>query len=115
MHHATGNPLQAATRAFSTRRVGAEALVAIETHDSTPPRAGDLVLARVDSLGQHTRLQRPSGRRKLLFPGDSIVVAYGNRYACGVFRAGDTVMHVSRGVSAMHPVRFRCGPSASTG
>ncbi len=87
MHHATDRPLQAATRAFSTRRVGAEALVAIETHDSTPPRAGDLVLARVDSLGQHTRLQRPSGRRKLLFPGDRVVVAYGNRYAPRQFEA----------------------------
>ncbi len=35
---------------------------------------------------------------------------YGNRYACGVFRSGDVVMHVGRGLSAMHPIRLRCAP-----
>lgn len=51
------------------------------------PQAGDLILAHVDSLGQHPGLQLPSGRRKQLFPGDQIVVAYGNRYASNQFEA----------------------------
>jgi hypothetical protein len=51
------------------------------------PRAGDLILAVVDSLGQHPGLQLPSGRRKQLFPGDEIVVAYGNRYASNQFES----------------------------
>ncbi|MFO7541434.1 MAG: DUF1611 domain-containing protein [Thiobacillus sp.] len=51
------------------------------------PEAGDLVLARVDLLGQHAGLQLPNGRRKQMFPGDEIVVAYGNRYAANQFEA----------------------------
>lgn len=35
---------------------------------------------------------------------------YGTRYACGVFRAGETVMHVSRGVSGETPFRWDCPP-----
>jgi predicted MPP superfamily phosphohydrolase len=35
---------------------------------------------------------------------------YGTRYACGVFRRGDTVMHVSRGVAGETPLRWRCPP-----
>jgi predicted MPP superfamily phosphohydrolase len=35
---------------------------------------------------------------------------YGTRYACGVFRRGETVLHVSRGVSGETPLRWRCPP-----
>lgn len=35
---------------------------------------------------------------------------YGTRYACGVFLEPPTTLHVSRGVSALHPVRFHCRP-----
>ncbi|MHC4137990.1 MAG: P-loop NTPase family protein [Planctomycetota bacterium] len=51
------------------------------------PRAGDLVLARIDALGHHRGLQLPSGRRKTLFVGDEVVVAYGDRYASNQFEA----------------------------
>jgi hypothetical protein len=51
------------------------------------PEAGDLVLARVDTLGQHKRLELRTGRRAHLFPGDEIVVSYGNRYAPDQFEA----------------------------
>lgn len=80
-------PLSKITRAFTTRRVPDEVLYAIDSDDSARPSAGDLILARIDSLGQHTRLQRPSGRRKILFPGDPIIVAYGDRYAPRQFEA----------------------------
>jgi predicted MPP superfamily phosphohydrolase len=36
--------------------------------------------------------------------------AYGTRYACGVFRRGNTVMHVTRGVGGETPLRWRCPP-----
>lgn len=36
--------------------------------------------------------------------------AYGVRYAAGIFRAGNTVMHVSRGVGALTPLRVNCPP-----
>ncbi len=45
------------------------------------PRSGDLVLARVVSLGAHGHLENRHGRRMRLYAGDIIVGAYGNRYA----------------------------------
>jgi predicted MPP superfamily phosphohydrolase len=38
---------------------------------------------------------------------------YGTRYACGVFRRGNTVMHVTRGISGVTPFRWRCPPEAA--
>jgi predicted MPP superfamily phosphohydrolase len=35
---------------------------------------------------------------------------HGTRYACGVFKHGDTVMHVTRGISGETPIRWRCPP-----
>ncbi|TWU25757.1 metallophosphoesterase [Bythopirellula polymerisocia] len=35
---------------------------------------------------------------------------YGTRYACGTFRKGDTVMHVTRGISGETPLRWNCPP-----
>ncbi|MEM6799431.1 MAG: metallophosphoesterase [Planctomycetota bacterium] len=35
---------------------------------------------------------------------------HGTRYACGTFRRGGTVMHVSRGAGSLAPVRFNCAP-----
>ena len=71
--------------AFSTRRVERSAARTLITEAT--PKTGDLVLARVDALGHHANLQLPDGRRRRLFPGDTIVVAYGNRYACEQFEA----------------------------
>lgn len=77
--------LRRASWAYTTRRVGGEAFGFVG--DARPPQAGDLVLARVESIGHHTSLQLPDGRRKRLFVGDEIVVAYGNRYAPNQFEA----------------------------
>jgi predicted MPP superfamily phosphohydrolase len=38
---------------------------------------------------------------------------HGTRYAAGVFRRGDTVMHVSRGTSGLAPFRFNCPPEVT--
>lgn len=35
---------------------------------------------------------------------------HGVRYVAGLFTAGNTVMHVSRGVSSLTPIRFSCPP-----
>jgi predicted MPP superfamily phosphohydrolase len=35
---------------------------------------------------------------------------YGVRYASGVFRRGDTVLHVSRGTASFTPLRYNCPP-----
>lgn len=73
-------------RAFSTRNVPGEVIRTLINGDITPT-PGDLVLARVDRLRQHLRLELPSGRRAMLFPGDHILVCYGNRYAPDQFEA----------------------------
>jgi hypothetical protein len=78
--------IRRAAWAFTTRRVPPGALSRIIT-PSEKPVPGDLVLARVDGLGQHRELQLASGRKKTLFEGDEIVVAYGNRYAPNQFEA----------------------------
>ena len=35
---------------------------------------------------------------------------YGTRFAGGTFRQGDTVMHVTRGISGETPLRWNCPP-----
>lgn len=51
------------------------------------PQAGDLVLARVESIGQHKTIHLEIGRKSSLFVGDEIIVCYGNRYAPDQFEA----------------------------
>jgi hypothetical protein len=81
-----------AKKAYSTRFVAA----AIErdpgafhlvTDPARAPRPGDVVLARVVTIGQHKRLESPTSRRQILFEGDEIVVSYGSRYAADQFLA----------------------------
>lgn len=87
-HRSTGAWLELVARApwaYSTRRVDRDRIAGLRNDLS--PRAGDLVLARVDALGHHANLQLTDGRRRRLFVDDHIVVAYGNRYACEQFEA----------------------------
>lgn len=72
-------------RAFTTRRIPGDWLGRLIAEGT--PKAGDLILARVEVLGQHTRLHLPDGRRRQLFEGDEIVVAYGHRYAADQYEA----------------------------
>ena len=74
-----------ATRAYSTRRVPVLAMRCLRT--DLAPAAGDVVLARIETLGHHKRLHTVSGGRKNLFVGDLVVLAYGDRYAPNQFEA----------------------------
>lgn len=78
--------IRSAAWAFATRRVPVDAATLL-LPPVGKPETGDLILAVVDSLGQHPGLQLPSGRRMQMFPGDEIVVAYGNRYASNQFES----------------------------
>ena len=78
--------LRRASWAFTTRRVPKGAASSVLPREGKP-RSGDLVLARVDLLGHHGALQLVTGRRRTLFPGDEVVVAYGHRYASGQFES----------------------------
>lgn len=70
-----------AKRAYTTRRVPPHVMSSLITDPTTAPASGDLVLARVDELGKQRRIELTDGRRAHLFPGDEIVVCFGNRYA----------------------------------
>lgn len=78
--------LKRAKPAFTTRRVDLTGMAYLLRGDIAP-LPGDLVLARVTRIGQHTRIELPTGRRARLYAGDEIVVAYGNRYASDQFEA----------------------------
>src|SRR5262249_39095578 len=50
---------------------------------------------------------------QIRFPLFGAVLApsiYGTKYACGLFYKAPTLMHVSRGISGLTPVRYNCRP-----
>ena len=52
-----------------------------------PPKIGDIVLARVESIGKNVALDLSTGRRCALHGSDLIAVVFGNRYATLQFEA----------------------------
>jgi hypothetical protein len=72
--------LHAAKWTFSTRRVARDCIAGMD-RDFAAARPGDLILAQVESLGQHHRVQLSNGRPSLIYPGDMVVLACGARYA----------------------------------
>ncbi|WP_211236565.1 DUF1611 domain-containing protein [Arthrobacter castelli] len=82
--------LLSAKKAYTTRFVSAtieENPDDFELLTEVAPQAGDVVLARVTEIGQHTRLESPVSRRQTMFVGDEILVAYGDRYAPDQFHS----------------------------
>ncbi len=84
---AGGDRLSSPRRAFATRRVRMSDAARLLRDPAHRPAAGDLLLARVDRLGHHQRLENLHGRREQMNVGDEIIVAYGNRYAPDQFEA----------------------------
>ncbi|HKK36729.1 MAG TPA: hypothetical protein VJ994_10595 [Paracoccaceae bacterium] len=77
-------PTLQAKWAFSTRRVARADAVALD-RDVAAARPGDLVLARIERIGSHKRLQLASGAHSDLWEGDLVVAACGDRYAADQF------------------------------
>jgi hypothetical protein len=77
--------LRSVARSYTTRRIPEDWIGGLAAERA--PRPGDLVLARVEKLGQHKTIHLPNGRRQTLFEGDEIIVAYANRYAPDQFEA----------------------------
>jgi predicted MPP superfamily phosphohydrolase len=48
-----------------------------------------------------------------LFGSILVPSTYGRRYDCGTFDEGPTLLHVGRGISGEHPLRFRCKPEVT--
>lgn len=66
--------------AFSARRIPMSEAVGL-SGDVTCAKAGQLLLGRVMTVGQHGRVQLVTGRPSILYPGDLIVMPCGARYA----------------------------------
>lgn len=73
-------------QSFATRRVPLESIAFLDT-EAEALSPGDLVIARIEEIGHHTRIERPDGRRAVLFPGDEVLLACGARYAPDQFEA----------------------------
>ncbi len=71
--------------AYTTRHLPPNCVAGMTTVGT--PRSGDIVVARVVEIGQHTRIERTDSRKATLFPGDEIVVCYANRYAPAQYEA----------------------------
>ncbi len=76
--------LTKAKRSFITRNV---LFAGDEQLTQGVPAEGDLLLARVDRVRQHTRLENIHGRREHLYPGDEIILVAGRRYSTAQFKA----------------------------
>jgi hypothetical protein len=83
--HSINKRIREAKISFSVRRVDLN--VCQSLIKNIPPKVGNILLARVEDLGQHTRIELRDGRRARMFVGNEIVVAYGNRYAPDQFEA----------------------------
>jgi hypothetical protein len=66
-------------------RLVPEEVIAGYAWPKRPPRIGDLVAARVATVGRNTTLESRSGVTMYLFPDDVIVGVFGNRYATDQF------------------------------
>jgi uncharacterized protein len=54
------------------------------------------------------------GQIRLPIFGSMLVPStYGRRYDCGTFDEGPTLLHVGRGISGEHPLRFLCRPEVT--
>lgn len=80
-------PLRHARIADSVRRVDPAAFRGPVNGPGLVPRSGDVVLARVDHVGDADRLDLATGRTCALFEGDEIVVAYGDDLSPARFEA----------------------------
>lgn len=108
-------PVPVATKwSFITRNIPIEDIARVDTIVDRSPQPGDLILAEVQKIAQHTRIQMRDGRRSQLYPGDKIIVTYGNRYAPDQFEAVvpdslDECHLVAAGGIAAKAVSKHCG------
>lgn len=60
------------------------------------PKAGDVAVFEVLDLGKHDSIQSVNGNNAYIFPGDQIMMAFGNRYATGQFEGYVPTKHLEK-------------------
>jgi hypothetical protein len=99
-------------KAYTTRNIDLGRAQGMLTGDHQP-RHGDLLLAEVVRIGQHTRLELACGRRARMHQGDRVLVCYGSRYAPDQFEAslpldlGECHLVAAGGIAAQMESRHR--------
>ncbi len=78
--------LQSGKRSYATRRIALGDAAGLFSF-GVRPQTGDLVLARIDRIGHHRRIESPEGRRGQLYVGDEVLLCFGARYASDQFEA----------------------------
>lgn len=73
--------------AYTPRNLKLDSVTHLLSGDNVVPAAGDILLAKVTKIGQHSALELANGRRSAMFVEDEIIVTYGNRYAPDQFEA----------------------------
>ncbi|MBA2459293.1 MAG: hypothetical protein H0V43_10115 [Gemmatimonadales bacterium] len=95
---------------YSCRSLEPQDAYRLTTLDVPAPRVGDVALARVEAIGYHGRMMTARQGRLRLYPGDSIVGVFGNRYATAAFEGevgpGETV-HILTSAGMVGTVRSR--------
>ena len=127
LHYLSGSWLETEWRGAPVALAGNELPWQIEaaTHPAATPRGEDQLPLRIGllhtpdqfawacrhdidlGLAGHTH----GGQIRLpLLGAVASPSLYGTRYACGVFRWDNTVLHVTRGISGKMPIRWNCPP-----
>ncbi len=101
-----------AKSAYTTRNIDLGRAAGMLTGEHQPAH-GDLLLAEVVRIGQHTRIELSCGRRARMHTGDRVLVCYGNRYAPDQFEAslprdlGECHLVAAGGIAAQMESRHR--------
>lgn len=85
--HISQERLLKAKVAYTPRNLRLESVASLLDGDDVVPETGDMLLAKVTKIGQHSGLELIHGRRSTLTVGDEIIVCYGNRNAPDQFEA----------------------------
>ncbi len=99
--------VSSAKRAYVTRNMDLSVAKYLKAGD-VAPKAGDIILAKIVSLGQHKRIEQTDGRRAYLHVGDEIILSYGARYAADQFEGyvpddlGECYMVAAGGIAATY-------------
>ncbi len=72
---------------WACRRVDPEANLTLLQDASRVPRVGDVAVAEVESINNHTRIITSALGPASLYPGDLLLGVFGNRYATDAFEA----------------------------
>jgi len=101
-----------AKSAYTTRNIDLDRAAGMLAGEHQPAH-GDLLLAEVVRIGQHTRLELSCGRRARMHIGDRVLVCYGSRYAPDQFEAslpqdlGECHLVAAGGIAARMESRHR--------